>query len=209
MSRSMQFVVGGVVMVAIIAIGWFLLLAPVRNDISSTSSSVLQTQQTLTELKTELAQAEQTKEEGRKNEEQLVALAKMVPADDEIPSLLVQIQDLAAQAGIDFVSITPSSAVDGNGFSVIPLEAEFQGTFFDVSDFVYRAEQMAAGPGRLLAVKSISLDLAEQSDSAATPTLKATITLDAFVAPAKTNGSGANSSSSSAAASTTTTTSSK
>jgi hypothetical protein len=45
------------------------------------------------------------------------------------------------------------------------LDVEFVGTFFDLSDFIYRAEQMVAGPGRLLAIKSLSLELSRSADA--------------------------------------------
>ena len=46
----------------------------------------------------------------------------MVPESEEIPSLLLQIQDLADQSGIDFISITPGSVIDADTFQILPLE---------------------------------------------------------------------------------------
>ena len=110
----------------------------------------------------------------------------MVPPDSEIGSLLIQVQDLASQSGIAFMSITPGAAVDSTGFRIVPLAVEFSGTFFDLSDLIYRAEQMVAGPGRLLAIKQLSLQLANAGVGTApggtsvSPILSVTMTIYAF-----------------------------
>ena len=87
----------------------------------------------------------------------------MVPQSTQVPSLLVQIQDLADQSGIDFLSVSPGEPTEADGFQIIPLSLSFTGTYFDLSDFAYRVEQLVAAPGRLLTVKSISLKF-ENSD---------------------------------------------
>jgi Tfp pilus assembly protein PilO len=115
----------------------------------------------------------------------LLELAKMVPLTEELPSLLLQIQDLADQAGIEFIQVTPgeATATESGEFQLIPLGLEFSGTYFDVSDFIYRAEQMVAGPGRLLAIKSVSLALGAETEASAvrSPELGVTMSIYAFI----------------------------
>jgi Tfp pilus assembly protein PilO len=184
-SRNIRLILIGVVLIAIIVLAWFFLLSPIRADIASTSLQIEDAQSALASAQAKLAQAEVTRAEGKKNQARLIELSKMVPPDSEIGSLLVQIQDLASQSGIAFMSITPGSEVDSTGFRIIPLAVEFSGTFFDLSDFIYRAEQMVAGPGRLLAVKQLGLQLGNTATpaSAATsvsPVLAVTMTIYAF-----------------------------
>ena len=62
--------------------------------------------------------------------------------------MLVQIQDLADQSGIDFLSVTPGDATEAAGFQIIPLQLEFTGSYFDLSDFAYRVEQLVRGAGK-------------------------------------------------------------
>lgn len=184
-SRPIRLILVGLVLLLIVVLAWFFLLSPLRSDIKDAEASIQRELDTLTAAQTQLARSEAIREEGEKNRSLLLQLAKMVPEGEQIPSLLVQIQDLADRAGIDFVSITPGAPMQTNSFDVIPLDVEFVGTYFDISDFVYRAEQMVAGPGRLLAVKSIELGLSQASDSATvgwdvSPALSAKITLYAF-----------------------------
>jgi Tfp pilus assembly protein PilO len=176
----------GVGLVLVIVLAWFFLLNPVREDISATNAAIEQEQAKLLAAQAKLAQAEVTRKEGKMNQARLMELAKMVPLSGEIPSLLVQIQDLADQAGIEFISITPGSAIVATGFNILPLSLQFTGTFFDLSDFVFRAEQLLAGPGRLLAVKQIDLQLDSKGDAgngSTSPELRVSMVLYAFEAP--------------------------
>ncbi len=124
------------------------------------------------------------RDEAAYNQGRLLELAKLVPESEELPSLLLEIQWLASEAGITFLSITPGSPSIAQGFQVIPLELKFIGSFFDVNDFVYRAEQLASGPGRLLSVQVLSLslssDTAGQTVAGLSPKLSVTMTLNAY-----------------------------
>jgi Tfp pilus assembly protein PilO len=185
-SRSVRLILIAVALVVIIALAWFFLLSPIRADMAATSLQIDDARATLSAAQAKLAQAEVTRTEGQRNQARLIELSKMVPPASEIGSLLVQIQDLASQSGVEFMSITPGAALDAVGFRMVPLAVQFTGTFFDLSDFIYRTEQMVAGPGRLLAVKQIGLQLASTAGSAtstgvsASPVLTVNMTIYAF-----------------------------
>jgi Tfp pilus assembly protein PilO len=178
----------GVALLVIVAMAWFFLISPLRAQIATTDSAIGAEQTKIAAAQAKLAQAEVTRTEGEKNQARLIELAKMVPASTQVPSLLVQIQDLADQSGITFDSVTPGDAKEANGFQIIPLTLEFTGTYFDLSDFAYRAEQLVAAPGRLLTVKSVDLQLGGTTDSTGgttkktkgSPDLKISMTLYAF-----------------------------
>ena len=101
----------------------------------------------------------------------------------EMPSLLLQIQDMATESGIDFMRISPNEPQEYGAYSIIPLSLELEGTYFDLNDFIYRAEQMVAGPGRLMAVKDLGFTLLDDASRASSPELKADMELDAFLLP--------------------------
>lgn len=191
MTRRNVFILTALGLVVILAAYWFLLLSPLRGKIADTNSQIASEQTKLAENQARLAQMEQTRAEGKQNQGRLIELSKMVPQTPELPSLLLQIQDLATEAGIDFLTITPEQPTDLGSFLVINLTLEMEGRYFDVNDFLYRAEQMAAGPGRILAPKQVELSLAGTPESTASPKLKVNITLQAFqrkaTAPATTN----------------------
>ena len=187
MNRRLRLVLVAILLVVVVALAWFLLLAPVRDDIAATDTSINDERTKLSAAQARLAQAEITRQEGRMNQGRLLELAKLVPDSHQIPSLLLEIQDLAEQSGVDLISITPGDPVEGAGYQILPLELQFTGTFFDLSDFVYRAEQMAAAPGRLLAIKNVRLQLGQEtaegtaSGASVSPQLEVGMTLYAFV----------------------------
>jgi type IV pilus assembly protein PilO len=186
MTRKMRMLLAGLALVAIIAVAWMFLISPLRSDIADTNASITEQQQKLSQAQAKLAAAQTTRAEGQKNQARLMELAKMVPQSTQVPSLLVEIQDLADQSGINFLSVSPGEPSEATGFKIIPLSLSFTGTYFDLSDFAYRVEQLVAAPGRLLTVKSIDLKFATSTDSGATatksdsPMLDVTMTLYAF-----------------------------
>jgi Tfp pilus assembly protein PilO len=187
-SRRIKLLLIGLGVVVVAVLVFFLLIKPVMDDIGEINGQIDQTQSEIDALRGEVARAESTKAEARRNQARLLELAKMIPPTAELPSLIVQIQDLADKAGIDWIQITPSEARDsGTGsYQIVQLSLQFEGTYYNVSDFLWRTERMAGGPGRLLATKSLSLRLAPEEEGTtgsvtAGTGLVADITLFAFV----------------------------
>jgi Tfp pilus assembly protein PilO len=188
MTRRVRMALSGVTLLVIVAMAWFFLISPLRGEITQTETAIAAEQTKLSAEQAKLAQAETTRAEGQKNQARLIELAKMVPESRQVPSLLVQIQDLADQSGIVFDSVTPGDPKESDGFQMIPLTLQFTGTYFNLSDFAYRAEQLVAGPGRLLTIKSVQLQLGGQDNqtsakatkAAGSPSLKVSMTLYAF-----------------------------
>ena len=166
MTRKMRMLLSAVVLVAIVAMAWMFLISPLRADIAGANTSIVDEQTKLSSAQAKLAAAETTRAEGQKNQARLLELAKMVPQATQVPSLLVQVQDLADQSGIDFLSMSPGAPTESSGFQIIPLQLQFTGSYFDLSDFAYRVEQLVSGPGRLLTVKSVQLQMGATDGSA-------------------------------------------
>jgi Tfp pilus assembly protein PilO len=177
----------GVVSIVVVALGvFFLLINPIRSEISQLRVQIDDENAKITKAEQGLRVAEATRSEGRRNQALLMELAKMIPSTSEIPSLILQIQDLADKAGIEWIQVSPSEprAVQGLGYQALSLTLNFSGSFYDVSDFIYRAEQMVAGPGRLLAVKNVALTVESVKGGGSVPfsvMLNVNMTIDAFV----------------------------
>lgn len=186
MSRRVRMVLAGLGLVVVAVLCWFFLLSPLREEAAEVQKDIENQQQQLTLMRTTLAQAEATRDEGRRNQARLLELSKMVPPAEELPSLLLQLQDLADQSGIAFIAVTPGRLTSGGekaAYQTLQLELQFRGAYFDVSDFAYRAEQMVAGPGRLLAFKALSLSPqgASTQEGGVSPLLSVSASMYAFV----------------------------
>ncbi|MHB1343523.1 MAG: type IV pilus inner membrane component PilO [Thermoleophilia bacterium] len=180
MSRRNIYILAGLLLVVILVAYWFLLLSPLRAKIAEVDGQIETELNLLAQNQARLAMLEQIKIDSQRNEARLIELAKMVPQRTEIPSLLLQIQDLATESGIEFMTIGPGEPVQAGMYEIVPLSMQFVGSFFDVNDFMYRAEQMAAGPGRLLTVKTLTLAPSGEDLAKASPRLTVAMTLYAF-----------------------------
>ena len=180
MSRRNIYILGGLLLLIIVLGYWFLVLSPLRTNIADVDVQIEDQRMQLTQNQAQLAILERTKLDAQRNEARLIELAKMMPQRTELPSLLLQIQDLATESGIDFMTISPGAPTDSGLYQTVPLALTFTGTFFDLNDFIYRAEQMAAGPGRILTVKTLSLALVADDIAKPSPRLTVGLTLYAF-----------------------------
>lgn len=177
MSRRNVYILAALGLVVVAAAYYFLLLSPLRTNIKDTEALITTEQQTLAVNKAKLDQMQQTRGEAAKNQATLMELSKMLPENTELPSLLLQIQDFATESGIDFLTISPEPPAPSGSVEIVSLQLSITGNFFDINDFLYRAEQMVAGPGRLLAVKKVEFI---EDPNEKFPHLKSSVTLYAF-----------------------------
>jgi len=112
--KTTNLVVGGMVVVAAIAIAfWMLLLSPKRDEVSKFEAQVTQLEGSLAEHESEIATAEEARKQFPVDYEHLVVLGKAVPSEDETASLLVQINHIAEATGVRFQTLTLESTGEG------------------------------------------------------------------------------------------------
>jgi len=130
--KTTNLVVGGMVVVAAIAIAfWMLMLSPKRDEVSKLERQVSQLEDSLAGHESEIATAEEARKEFPVDYERLVVLGKAVPSDDETASLLVQVSRIAEATGVRFQMLklesgeseAPEAAPTSAGESVSPTEA--------------------------------------------------------------------------------------
>jgi Tfp pilus assembly protein PilO len=107
-----------------------------------------------------------------------------MPNSTDMPDLLLELDSLARDAGVDFESISPAEAESTGQYQRIPLNAVFGGNFFEISDFLYRLRNLVAvrdgkltTGGRLFDVSSIEL----KENPGTFPRLEASLTINAYV----------------------------
>lgn len=105
MSSSNRAIVA-VVALAVLAIAfWMMLLSPKRDEAKKLSAQVTQLKSSLAQHEAEVAEAEEAREEFPGQYQRLVVLGKAVPGDDDVASLLVQLNRIADDAGGTFANI--------------------------------------------------------------------------------------------------------
>lgn len=100
--RTVLMVVG---LIAVVAAFWFLLLAPKSDDVKSLKDQITVAQTRLQTAQTSLAGAQAAKANYRKDVATVARLGKAVPADDDIPSLVYQLQRASVLSNVAWGSI--------------------------------------------------------------------------------------------------------
>jgi hypothetical protein len=241
-SRRNTMLVVAVAAVAAVAAYWMLVLTPKREEASKLSKSIVTKQGELKAAEGQLATYELAKTGYKANYSLVARLGKAVPADDDVRSLMVQLNAAAAKSKVDFRTIqvgssagaasapapapapaasadpgssgskdpsaasapksgsTPAPAavappvtvpgatpVGTAGFSQLPFQFSFKGSFFNLGDFFERLDRFVAVnqkrldvTGRLMVLDTIAL----APDATGFPNIRASIGATTYMLPA-------------------------
>ena len=179
MSLRIKMVVALVAVVVAAAAFYNLALAPSYQRASELQTKIEASEATLQEARTQARSLESLKANYSSDYTTLAGLGKAVPADDDMRSLLVQINTAAKRSRVDFRAITlqagaaaatptsgsaaatqaavatlpPGASVGAAGLPTMPFTFEFEGSFFDVSGFLARLERFVTAKGDRLEVR--------------------------------------------------------
>jgi Tfp pilus assembly protein PilO len=110
MSRIQQWVAGTVaVVIAIVAAGWFLAIAPQRHRVTSLASQAAAQEQGNSKLRTNLAVLTSQMQDVTSEQADIAATAQRIPANPDMPDYVRALTAAAQQAGVELVSISPST----------------------------------------------------------------------------------------------------
>ena len=240
MSRRNTMLVVAVAAVAAVAAYWTLVLTPKREEASKLSKSIVTKQGELKAAEAQLATYELAKTGYKANYSLVARLGKAVPADDDVRSLMVQLNAAAAKSKVDFRTIqvgagsgaaaapapAPAAAADSAssgskdssgsstaksgstpapaavappvtvpgstpvgtaGFSQLPFQFSFKGSFFNLGAFFQRLDRFVAVnqkrldvTGRLMVLDTIAL----APDATGFPNIRASIGATTYMLPA-------------------------
>jgi Tfp pilus assembly protein PilO len=177
--RSILLVVAAL---AVVAGFWFMAIRPKRTEGKALDAQVATQRQRLETAETTLAAGVQAKAEYPRNVATVVQLGKAIPSDEDVPSLLYQIQSVSHGAKVRFDSIeraaaaastsssssssaaTPSStgaatatlppgtAVGSAGLATAPFTLRFSGSFFALQRFVGDVQRFVHASGGTITV---------------------------------------------------------
>jgi type IV pilus assembly protein PilO len=156
----------GLLVVLLIVVGYyFLFLGPLLDRLGERSEERSAKEGRLVNLRHEVAELEAVQRNAPETERQLLELSKRVPTQPEIPTLVVQMEDVADAAGVTQLSIqpgTPGPPPGGSDYSVVPVTMSFEGTYEQLVDFLRRTGQLA----RLVTVNGVTYEEATQESTA-------------------------------------------
>jgi len=120
--KMTNLVVAAMLLVAVLAAAfWILLLSPKKDEAKKLDAQVERLESSLAVHEAEVAAAEEARSEFSTDYHHLVVLGKAVPSEDDTASLLVQLNRIAADAGVRFQTL--SLEASGTGAEAEPAPA--------------------------------------------------------------------------------------
>jgi Type II secretion system (T2SS), protein M len=225
MTRRDRVVIVIVALVAAIAASWLLLVSPKRDQAAKLGTKVASAQQELDTARAQLAQNAAASKQYASNYAALVRLGEAVPASDDIPSLIIQLQNAADGARVNFQSLqsggagstgatgstpAPATGTAATSASAAPEQFSFtfSGSYFQLSNFFNKVQHFVTPNGNGVQVKGrlVSLNSVNMTPAASGfPQITAQITATIYTESAPSAAAGAATGGSSAASSTQTT----
>ncbi|MCL4473093.1 MAG: type 4a pilus biogenesis protein PilO [Actinobacteria bacterium] len=165
---------------------WFLIITPIRDDTASKDNEYQTEKQAYDQNFARAQRLDEERTAAKQAASDLLKLNKLIPADSQVPSMIVELQATANDAGIKFMKIVPDTPVAGTtGATIVPISMDFQGDYIDVNDFLYRVENYArmegndvTVSGRLINVMSVNLSKPAIGDF---PQVLAKLSADAYM----------------------------
>jgi hypothetical protein len=131
MKSSDRAILLAVAITGAIAVFWFLLLAPKREETAKLGDQITQLRDSVDAANQEVAAAEQARKNFDSNYRRLVVLGKAVPSDSDTPSLMTQIQHVSVRSNVNFRSIVLGDASGAAAAAPAPVAASTDSTSTD------------------------------------------------------------------------------
>ncbi|CAN5710267.1 hypothetical protein BH20ACT12_BH20ACT12_10310 [soil metagenome] len=146
----------GLLGILIIVIGfYFLLLSPLLGTLNDRAKEREDKQVQLDQLQQQVNELEEVRRNSPEIERQLLELSKRVPTQPQIPTFVVQIEEIAGASGVTQLVVEPVDAAPpagGGDYQTIPVTMQFNGTYDEMQDFLLRTRNLA----RLVTVTDVS-----------------------------------------------------
>lgn len=181
MSNRALGAVVGVLVVLYAAAGYFLLVAPKKGEASRLGDEIAATQVELATARAAVAMQDDTQPIAVAD---VFRLGTAMPSTPDMSGIVIELERIAEETGIRFKSITPQQAAPAGAYSYVPIDVAFDGTFYALSDFLFRLRTLVTvrrgelhATGRLFSVDTVDFS---ESDKGF-PVLAATLKLNAYV----------------------------
>lgn len=203
--RDKRVLLGLIVLVGAAIAFWMLALSPKREEAAALSEQIAAKQVELDAARQQVATYELARQAYPVNYATVARLGKAVPADDDVRSLVVQLDAAAKRSNVDFelidvgkgavasgsadapaTDVIPGASLNAAGFTTLPMSFAFRGSYFELSTLFTRLERFVTVSnrrigvsGRLLLLHSISL----VPDTEGFPRMRAQINAASYLVP--------------------------
>ena len=146
----------GLLGIVILVIGYyFFLLSPLLQSLNEQANAREDKQAQLDEVQQQVNELEEVRRNSPEIERQLLELSKRIPTQPQIPTFVVQIQEIAGASGVTQLIVEPGDAAapaGGGDYRVVPVTMQFNGTYDQMQEFLLRTRNLA----RLVTITNVS-----------------------------------------------------
>lgn len=179
MSMKMK-VALSIVGVIVILAGWFLMVfRPNQQEVSDLRDEIEATQEEIVALEAQLLRLQALRDRAPELREEAARFSLALPTSPRVPDFILQVQEAANQAQVDFLTITPSlpAPFEGgtSGLQAVGVSISTTGSYFTLQDFIHRLERL----DRAVRVNSFSLSAPGEGG-----TMSTSLSMQMFSAPA-------------------------
>jgi Tfp pilus assembly protein PilO len=164
----------------VLLVGVFALVMPQKHKAAQLTKELASTQAQITTARALAAQ----KPEQRIRVADLFKVVKAMPDAPDMTGIILQLQQTAAEAGVEFDSIQAQPAGPGTGYTLQPVDLSFNGNFYSLTDFLSRLRRLVIvhhgaldATGRLFSVDSVNFGAGADGF----PSIAANVHVNAFV----------------------------
>jgi Tfp pilus assembly protein PilO len=126
---------------------WFLLLAPQRKAAADLETQIAAKQRELAQAQQQMAAYEKARASYKANYAKLVSLGKAVPADDDVRSLMVQLDASTKASNVDFQNVEVGGGSSSAAATTTASTTGTTGTTGATGTSAASTGQLAAAPG--------------------------------------------------------------
>lgn len=176
--------VGVIAFVIITLLFYFFVWSPMSGNLARIREEQRSEQQKVQSSQVTLQRLEALRKEAPKIETEMIELTRQMPDEAGIPGLIIELEEMASQAGLNFVSFSPSPPSEGptGEYQSIKLNFGVEGYFNkarsdggSLLDFLYRLEHSP----REIKINNVSIS----PGAGGLPALKMTFQAETFMLP--------------------------
>lgn len=184
LSAQMQMYIAIGVLVLVTLAASFLLILPKFQEASSIDAEIATANTSLADAQALLARRQSAKAQSAANEVELMRIANQIPDAPQLPSVIIELQDVANLSGVVLDQLTPSDPVPGipnadgspASYTAVPIPLVVHGDWREIIDYLNRLRGLDRGV-RVTEVAVTQIPATEETEAY----VEANITLEVYM----------------------------
>ena len=170
--KQPKIVLGAIGAVAVVALGWFVLLSPEQAHLAALEQTNAALQLELTQNRAKVAELARFRQELAELQQKLLALQDKLPSERETPAVYRSVSDAAHESGLGVSLFQPKESKPMDYVNEIPIALTAEGGYHQLGDFFARVARLP----RVVTVEELKVTALAKSRS----TMRAEITLATY-----------------------------